>query len=167
LIEGKDQADDLLKRWLRTHPNCSRKAQKVKPADQGSLIELFKYFTKVFTDRKLYAQQLDVIFRAMRGKRVFQSMGIKKVSEDIPELISEIIAELPAREASWEWVESSSSADWFNPETGERLSGYEPSEEVLKLRQDIPDPWEIKNCGKRVTTECRKAILQAITAKTS
>lgn len=165
LIEGKEQAEELVKRWLLRHPNCSRKAQKVKPADEGSLIELFKYFTKVFTDRKLYAEPLDIILRAMRGKRVFQPMGIKMVSEDIEELITEVMAELPAREASWEWVESSSSADWFNPETGERLSGYEPSEEVLRLRQDVPDPWEIKNCGKRVTTKCRKAILEAISAK--
>ena len=165
LIEGKENGEELRKRWIETHPTCNPAVQQCKAADEGSLIELFKYFTKIFAKRTVYAEPLDIIFRAMRGKRVFQPMGVKRVSEDIEELITEVMAELPAREASWEWVESSSSADWFNPETGERLSGYEPSEEVLRLRQDVPDPWEIKNCGKRVTTKCRKAILEAISAK--
>lgn len=103
IVRGKSNADELLKLWLKATKSwgTSELAQDVRKADQGVRNELFKYFTKVVTSSsdeggaveelgmdkllkgKIYLHALDTIFRAFRGKRVFQSFGFKvpKVSE--------------------------------------------------------------------------------------
>jgi hypothetical protein len=69
----------LVKRWLEYFPEVTdARAQNIRPVDgdDSSLRELFKYFTKLVANRKLMpAKALDVIFRAMRGRRVYQPVG--------------------------------------------------------------------------------------------
>lgn len=55
--------------------------QDVRKADNNSIKELFKYFTKIIsktaTDRAVYIDRIDTIFRSIRGCRIFQSFGFK------------------------------------------------------------------------------------------
>ena len=61
----------------------------MRPCDGGSLRELFKYFTKLLAKRSHEASSrgvapataLDVIFCAMKGRRVYQSMGFRVAVE--------------------------------------------------------------------------------------
>jgi hypothetical protein len=97
-------------------------------------MELFKYFTKIVTNKNVFIEPLDTIFRAMRGLRTFQPMGIKKnVSEDIEDLIAEIYADLEEREKIWTWWEN----DWIDQDTGEVFTGYTPSAHVETLIKSI------------------------------
>jgi len=83
-VDGRLQANAMLRRWLDLHPEASPQAQDVRPCDTGALKELFKYFTKIITKRPGISSHavpsalaLDVIFSAMRGRRVYQPMGFR------------------------------------------------------------------------------------------
>jgi triphosphoribosyl-dephospho-CoA synthetase len=135
VVSGKRQAELLRSRWLARNPTADIKANDVRPCDGGGSMELFKYFTKLLSDGKIHARSLDIIFQAMRGLRVFQPVGIRKVSEEIDEVVSEEYSELLKDEESlWIYRESQRFADWFNMETGEALCDYEPSEWAISLR---------------------------------
>lgn len=130
VIERDQVARDIVTEWLKRYPAATDKAQDIRPADENSIMELFKYFTKIVTKGALYYEPLDTIFRSMAGLRVFQPMGVKKnVSEDIEELRSEIYKDLEEREVNWTWIET----DWIDPETGECLTGYDPSDKLKKV----------------------------------
>lgn len=134
VVSGHDIADEIVLEWLKRNETANIKGQDVRQADDNSVMELFKYFTKIVTKKTIYIQALDTIFLAMRNRRVFQPMGIEKnVPEDIESLQAEVIEDLKFREAVWTWIDS----DWVNPETGETLTGYEPSENVTKLIKAI------------------------------
>ena len=127
VIENGQVARDIVTEWLKRHPTATDKAQDIRPADENSIMELFKYFTKIVTKGALYYEPLDTIFRSMAGLRVFQAMGVKKdISEDIEELQAEIYKDLEAREAIWTWIET----DWIDKETGECLTGYSPDAQL-------------------------------------
>lgn len=150
IVSGKDIADEIVRQWLERYPSANAKGQDVRPAGVNSAKELFKYFTKILASggsrvnmgngrvmikkRVVYAEPLDLIFQAMRGKRVFQPMGIEKeVSEDIEELQSEELDE--SREFTmWKW---NNSGDWIDETTGECLTGYNKSEAVEELAQSV------------------------------
>lgn len=133
----------FVQKWLERWPQAVRRGQDIQKADNNATKELFKYFTKVVTkskttegdsEHKIYTNALDVIFRAMIGKRVFQPLGLKKiVSEDIQELQSEIFDLAEDEFNVWNW----SGSDWVDAETGECLSGYTPSEEMQNLHNNL------------------------------
>jgi len=131
LIEGKSNSVELVNRWLKTNPTANRKAQDVRQADDASLKEVFKYFTKLITngpkgDRAIYADALDVIFNAVSGAMTFRSLGFtmkKSIDTDAEKVSTENIASV------WPWYKN----DWVNPETGEMLSGYVPGEGMIDL----------------------------------
>jgi len=81
VIEGKENAEKLRDYWLESFKNANIKAQDVQPADEKSLKELFKYFTKITADNRdeptITLPALDAIFAAVKGRRVFQSFGFK------------------------------------------------------------------------------------------
>ena len=128
IVSGKEQAEQLRAEWLVRHPQASHKAQDIKPADEGSTKELFKYFTKL-NAHQTPATALDVIFKAMEGKRVFQPLGglrRYKVSEEVEEIQVHTYSELaPDENGSYEWQPA--AADWVNIQTGECLTKYNPS----------------------------------------
>ncbi|KKM22125.1 hypothetical protein LCGC14_1628470, partial [marine sediment metagenome] len=104
-------ARDIVTEWLKRYPTAIDKAQDIRPADENSIMELFKYFTKIFMKGALYYEPLDTIFRAIYGLLTFQGMGVKKdISEDIEELQAEIYKDLEAREAIWTWI----ATDWMS-----------------------------------------------------
>lgn len=137
IIEGKENAQMMLEEWMARNPEAYSGAQSVEKADNGSIMELLKYSLKLpakiedESDDFIYA--LDAQFRAMRHKRTLQPFGgLRRVSEEVDDLDAVIAAD-DDTETAYVWHDH----DWYNVETGEPLSGYEPD----KLDDDsIKDP---------------------------
>lgn len=136
IIDGRANAEFLVKRWLEIVPGALPQSQDLRPADEGSFIELFKYFTKLVAKDKRTGmreivdyKRLDIIFQALRGKRTFQPFGgLKAVSEDIDE--EELEANiLISADSIFKWI----TDDWVNLETGECLTGFKPSDSLKRL----------------------------------
>ena len=68
----------------------------------------------------------------MVRKRVFQPLGIKQVSEEIEEIQSKDY-DIEEKFTTWQWEKD----DWVDVNTGELLTGYKPSEGVVKLLQNV------------------------------
>lgn len=133
-IENTEKAgQELINAWLDHYPTADLAAQNLKPADQNSLIEIFKYTTKFWTKKevtrsenttnfKINPYALDVIFKAMYRIRALQSIGIKKLvlSEDIDEIQVQKIEGLKKDIDAWVWEHELS--DWVNS-SGEFLTG--------------------------------------------
>ena len=128
IVDTRVAAEFLIKAWLSRFPESSLQAQDMRPCDEGSMIELFKYFSKMTggrgKNRRLYPMEvLDVIFSSMRGKRVFQPFGgLRRVSEDLDDRLGQH-EELEPRDCIW----VRRGYDWRN-DLAQYLSGYEPSE---------------------------------------
>ena len=87
IIEGEMEAYKVIDLWLKQVPNAKPQAQDVRVADSNAIIELCKYFSKLTNGKNFYAKEMDIVFQAMKGKRVIQPFGIKKdVSEDVEEM---------------------------------------------------------------------------------
>jgi plasmid rolling circle replication initiator protein Rep len=129
VLSGKHVAHAVIEKWLSIYVDAIRYAQDDRPADENSVIEMFKYFSKIVTKHFVYIEALDVIFNAMYQLKVYYPIGIQKVSEDVKELRSEIIADLERREVFWTWLDN----DWIQHETGECLTGYVLDEKTKEL----------------------------------
>ena len=136
IMNGKSNAEYMVKRWLEIVPGALPQSQDLRPADEGSYIELFKYFTKLVVKDKSTGvreivdyKRLDVIFQALRGKRTFQPFGgLKPISEEIDE--EELEANiLISADSIFKWIMD----DWVNLETGECLTGFKPSDSLKRL----------------------------------
>jgi hypothetical protein len=117
LIEGKEAAERLLDDWLYYNKESQPQGQDLRPADENSLIELFKYATKTPAGKngtEYNTVVLDRIYRSLKGRRIFQPIGIKKA--DISEEVEEIqVQEIKGEEKvfdHWHWEQGQS--DWVN-----------------------------------------------------
>lgn len=145
IVTGKENAEWLVKGWLkRLKGLADAKAQDIRPADERSLKEVFKYFTKLTASNKkgektLYEySRMDVIFQAMRGRRVFQPFGgLRIISEELDDVNGQDFECLEEAEQVWKWH----SEDWINS-TGECLTGYHASEGFKRF-------FEEAGCEKR------------------
>ena len=150
IIKGERNASEFVEEWLRRNPTATRDAQDIREADDNSCIELFKYFTKMITtdksDRKMYADSLNQIFIAMRGKRVFQPIGFRKPKVKAVEDNEEKQVVFSVQDYQWDrkrndWI---ATTNRVNYETGEiieeknktRLTNYVPSEGFEELLKD-------------------------------
>lgn len=135
IIKGRFCAEMLYLEWQRRNGELVHwKGQDIRRADPGSIIELFKYITKIIGKGELSVKALDVIFRAMYGRRIFQTYGgLKRVSEDVDELDSRNYEFLTEQFVFWQWLDY----DWVQYDTGELLSEYQPSGKVLELIEKI------------------------------
>jgi hypothetical protein len=127
IVEGRENADNILADWLQRYPDASIKGQDVRPADENAILELFKYFTKVVTRKKgdaknrytVHIDALDKINRAFYRLRFFQGFGkIKNKSEEVEKLHAEDVERL-FDGSIFEWVQDVS--DWVS-EYGETLT---------------------------------------------
>lgn len=131
IIEGVECANEIVKEWLLRFPLANPKAQNVKMANKGSLIELFKYTVKPAVKNKSgrYStdlQALDTIYTAMIGLRLVQPIGIRCVSEDVSGIVSQSI-ELDDNVYIW------NDLDWYGTQCGSALTGYEPTSEMINI----------------------------------
>ena len=138
IVDGLDSSIKLVDLWLNRFKKADIKGQDISKADSTSLIELCKYFTKIIAkDNDYNPKALDIMFRAVKGKRTFQPIGIKKdVSEDVDEIQSQIIEFKEPQEQIWGF--ESDAYDWVSPD-GELLSGYTPTDKDLKVINKIYD----------------------------
>lgn len=136
MIDGKENAQWLVSQWLRLMGNqASIDGQDIRPADERSFKELFKYFTKLtFTIKDeergfLPFDRMDVIYQALAGKKTFYPFGgLRMASEEVEELTSESFDNLDDEYQYWLWER----CDWVS-EVGKLLTGYKPTPEVAKL----------------------------------
>ena len=145
IIEGQQTGNDIIDQWVKHYPEAEIWLQKNLPADDNTIKELFKYFTKLISKNSnklvsmpiIHIKSLDIIFRAMKGKRVFQPMGFKKKIDE-ENAFDEITAEtysIEPQQTEWSWENEAS--DWINVRTGECLAQYTPSENVLSILESI------------------------------
>jgi hypothetical protein len=152
IVDTKQGAELLISEWLNAFPESDRKGQDMREATPGSIKELMKYFTKIFSTKKgkgpngkieqekVDVRRLDVIFKAMAGKRVCQPFGtIKKQVpakvEDIEALQSEEHECIETSNGQYIWVRA--LHDYVNIDTGELLTGYKPSKKDVRNVQSI------------------------------
>lgn len=130
----------LLLRWLERHPaSTSVDGQDVRRCDGRTLREMFKYFTKFVAEtRMLPTHALDVIFRSMKGHRVYQAVGFR-VHRNGPDEAADNISPVESTEAcerideriTWEWCQM--LTDWIDFETGLCLTAYKPEPRFKRL----------------------------------
>lgn len=137
IIEGKFDAELLRDEWLKIFPNASKQAQDIRDANDDSIIELFKYSTKMILkidgQTTINPMALDVIYQSMKGKRIFQPMGIKKVvSEDIDKIEKTEYDIEPTNETTvLKWEDNCN--DWINMLTGDFVSCYSHSTVIREM----------------------------------
>ena len=157
LVNGKECADELVNAWVKQVSkskiiNCKLKGtgrdgkevylQDVRKADKGAGNELFKYFTKIISNskgkRKIFLDRIDVIFRAMAGRRVFQNFGFKIKDYQVEELeqveeIEEVSEEV--EEQNEKYLFDENLGMWHSLETGEALIKYQVSEALQETKK--------------------------------
>lgn len=137
IVDGKANAEWIVSQWLQRNPSAEHWCQDYRKANNNSLMELFKYTTKIVskTDKgfQVYVKPLDNIFQAMYKLRTFQPFGkVRMISEDIEDIQSDTY-DIPYYESVvWMWEGS----DWHSMITGEPLTGYEPSKRMIELTTD-------------------------------
>jgi len=144
IVDGLDTSNELVNQWLKQFPTADIKAQDVRQANEDSLVELCKYFTKIIAkDNDYNPRALDIMFRAVKGKRTFQPIGIKKdVSEDIDEIQGQEIDFKPPQNQIWGYEKD--VYDWVTAD-GELLSEYTPTKQDLKM---IKQEYKLYNNGE-------------------
>jgi len=149
IIDGKDNAEQMINGWLKRNIKhgikVSDKAQHFVECNDSSMMELFKYFTKLVSSkgddkRHTTAYALDTIFQAMYQKIVYQPLGSirkAKVSEDIDTIQSQKVEQCLVDFGNWMWRDN----DWYSKNNRDRkldefdnitdlenLCGYQPSD---------------------------------------
>lgn len=134
LVCGKTNAEYIVQEWLRLSPTASPLAQCVKYVDNIAIaaIELVKYVAKLTTsqkdgDKPMTPRQLDTIFVALKGKRIYQTFGgLRPVPEE-----EFIVNEETINQARgwYDWA----GQDWYHRDYGHALTGFVPDQEDAKI----------------------------------
>lgn len=144
VFKTMEMGEFVKKEWLKRNCNSGIKGQECKKADKYTLVELFKYMSKVIAstgnkpsnanERIINADALDVIFNAMIGVRTVQSFGFLKpiIDEDCN---NDTLKVNGIAEAVLHW--NNEATDWIDTETGELFTGYKPNESFRKLIDNI------------------------------
>ena len=150
LLDGEAAAHALVDAWQQFAPKKTGQrveliGQDVRPVDLNSAKELFKYFSKLTAKTTnevgesvnvpVPAEALDVIFCAMRGRRVYQPLGalfnrIREEgdpdAEELTDLEGGPAVSRFGESVLWMWEQQCN--DWVDLTTGDTLTGYEPEE---------------------------------------
>lgn len=115
IISGKDTGNKIIERWLHHFPEASHKAQDIRKANDGSLVELFKYTAKGVHKGKYYPKQLDAIYHSLYYRKTYYPIGIKKhVEESIEGIESQEVDFLDESTNRFEW--NNEAKEWFDGE---------------------------------------------------
>jgi hypothetical protein len=140
VTENKPLADRILSDWLLFYGSATNlKAQNVKICDSNAKIELFKYFTDIIKKKdgiyKFEPLAFDLIISALDRIRIFQPVGIKKMTDpEQIELFSQEISEV-LHESEYYYDER--VADWVGFHNKTHLTGYKPSEKFKMMVESI------------------------------
>ena len=159
LIDGKTEAKKLIELWLKRYPSASFKAQDMRRANEGSLIELFKYTVKGIHKGTYHVEAVDIIFQALENKRTYQPFGIKKVvEEDINGIKSEPVSFKGHRDDQWRW--STLAKDWVNDD-GELFTEYiiegKLTDWIKDLTEELVEPEKEQDVIKLNRAEANNA----------
>jgi hypothetical protein len=145
-VRGAAVANALIAEWLERWPNARRVAQDARQASEGAVSELFKYATKLASDKRnadgsrgvVPARALDVIFTALRSLRLWQPVGVRAADDDAANDDAEMQTDTgtPAitritESIVWQWNQR--ARDWVDYSTGECLTCYAPGPAVSAL----------------------------------
>lgn len=141
IVDGWANAEWILKEWLKRNPESSEKAQNIRPADKGALIEVFKYSVKMSVDLQKNGnlKRLDELFRVLKGKRTISTFGgLKTAKIDVDEemqLQAQASEKLKLRlgndHSVWNW--HAELYDWINEDTGELLIGEDLPKKIKEI----------------------------------
>ena len=131
IIENnKECAEFIIAQWLSYFTNSRKAAQDVRVADKNTIIELFKYTTKMWdkidTDKCVLpypAEKLDIIFQVLHKQRTFQVYGKKfrHIDDDFtPDEATIILEDRVPNETLWFWEQEHRT--WVETDTGELLT---------------------------------------------
>jgi hypothetical protein len=137
IVEGYEPARALMKHWVKI-TGGSILAQDLRKADENSVLELFKYATKLVSEGKdehgnrkvVPAQAMHDMFSAIKGLRLISAVGFKakKEVQEEGDLELQKTTRSPTRigdEVTWEWGQE--IIDWIDYATGEVLADYQPT----------------------------------------
>ena len=126
-----------MEEWLKRCPQAARSAQDVRVMGdtEDDLLEVCKYVTKIIGGEEgepaYPVEVLDAIFRGLKGKHLFQSVGYcpkdfggdtDEEVEEMEELEEHLVAYTrPREEINWIW--EAAVEDWVDHSTGECLTG--------------------------------------------
>ena len=145
IIEGKYNAEMLLKEWLIDNPTASRKGQDIRKASIGAEKELLKYFAKMVNGTTFYAKAMDTIFQAVKGKRVFQAFGLTKhIDEENIELKAQGQTHLGIKDDKFTYI--ADYKDWIS-ESGEVLADYTETEKEKRYNKEVSESSKRLNLG--------------------
>jgi hypothetical protein len=146
IVEGLSTAKYIVKEWLQRNTSSREVAQDYRKADTNSLMEIFKYSTKLMSDIRDYErgkkqgkgelviEALDVMFRALHRKRTLRTYGFKlKIKEDFTEEDLKGFTEVENEEGIYNFIK----CDWVNKKSGEMLTNWEPGKKEEHFRKSI------------------------------
>ncbi|RYE19336.1 MAG: hypothetical protein EOP45_12810, partial [Sphingobacteriaceae bacterium] len=139
IVDGEEAADWLVKSWCsRLQDVTDIKGQDYRSANEDSLKEIFKYFTKLLIsnkngDKEFYStRNMDVIFQAMKNKRVIQPFGKIRGVKGNNAYVSRVYDMLESGYNTWTWKEN----DWYDMD-GKPLTNYQPTEKFRELVESL------------------------------
>jgi len=137
IIQGETEARLLLKYWMKEFPKANLGGQDIRPigTEAKDLMEVFKYATKDIVIDIETAYATDIILKALKGRRVFQTYGkIRKVKEP---------KEQQTESKNYEWLDDGIDIYEFNQvkkdyitATNKTLIGTEFITELLNAKED-------------------------------
>lgn len=121
IVSGQVTANLVLDQWLNQFSKADLKGQDIKRIKDGKgLLEVFKYVTKAIVKDTFNAKALDQMYKAIKGVRTYQAMGIKKVKDtDVKPYESTEITHRSERVDVWKWCNK--KKDWYTIE-GEKFN---------------------------------------------
>jgi hypothetical protein len=150
IVQGYQVGVDLMRKWVSVVPGASILAQDLRPANADAVREVFKYATKLVSEKKgidgkrkaVPAWALHEMFSAIKGLRLIGVTGFqaKKKIEEEGQLEVEGVTLSPVRlgeVVEWDWAQS--ITDWADFSTGEILSGYEPSRRAVEFIKQLQE----------------------------
>ena len=133
IIENNsDEAEYLVTQWLKEYPQASRDAQNIRVTDDNAILELFKYFTKMWskiTDENTTEEKrvlpyppdvMDTIFSVMYRQRTIQTYGTRfpTIDDDFnTDKATVFTHENREQSVVWEWEQDLKT--WLDYNTGE------------------------------------------------
>lgn len=160
LISDHALALFIVQKWKELNPECSDLAQDIRKVNSsGGYLEIFKYFTKLIakdsSGRRFFdAVHMDVIFRALRGSRVYfrlgtdEAWGCHEVTEEDEEQTA--LIETDATPAFYRWIESDEFFGYYDVNTGETLTELPKKGRLFEIISDS----EGRACEEKLTQLC-------------
>ena len=147
LVSGKELANLIRFEWLQSNEGANYQGQDVRKVynkkgnyksgeveqlpDKGALLEVFKYVTKTVVKDNFNPYAMDEMYRAIKGVRTIQPMGIKKVhATELQEYQATEITHRSERVDVWKWCNK--RKDWYTVE-GERFNTTFISQETKRI----------------------------------